>query len=89
MTLRGLAPASWRWTFSDASASASASAFGRPRGALKRIAQLAVDLDRQGHLVVDQQRRIEARPGGIGDHAVAARCAQASSARCGAIGAIS
>ena len=41
----------------------------------QRVAQLAVDLHRQRHLIVDQQRRIEARPGGIGDHsALAERC---------------
>ena len=68
MTLRGAAPSSWRWTLSDASASASAAARSSPRGARQRVAQLAVDLDRERHLVVDQQRRVERRPGGVGDH---------------------
>ena len=38
----------------------------------QRVAQLAVDLDRERHLVLDQQRRIELGPGGVGDQPFAA-----------------
>ena len=52
----------------------------------ERVAQLAVDLHRQRYLVVDEQRRIERRPGGVRDHPLLAERCPASSARCGAIG---
>jgi hypothetical protein len=34
MIMRGLAPASWRWTLSDARASDSIAALSRPRAAV-------------------------------------------------------
>ena len=56
----------------------------------QRVAQLAVDLDRERHLVVDQQRRdrSSARPRRRSGRSPPS-AAQHSSARCGAIGAIS
>ena len=44
-----------------------------PARRIQRVAQLAVDLDRERHLVVDQQRGIERRPGRVDDHALLAK----------------
>ena len=69
ITLRTCAPSSERWTFSLASASASSSSLRQALGDGQRVAQLALDLHRDGHLVLDQQRRIDRGPGGVGDQA--------------------
>ncbi len=69
ITLRTSAPSSERWTFSLASASASSSAFRQALGDGQGVAQLALHLHRNGHLVVDQQRRVGGRPRRVGDEA--------------------
>ena len=69
ITFLGTAPPSARRIFSWPSASASACSRGQALGGGDRIAQLAVDLEREGDGIVDQQRGVGVGPGRVGDEA--------------------
>ena len=87
MTLRTALPSSACFTASSAKTAASISGFWARARNRDLAALLAVDLDRQGHRVFDQQIALDFRPGGFGDQPWWPSACQHSSARCGIIGA--